>query len=604
MPRPRKSSTGKTSFGKRSEAEKSFYHKKKERYDSKSEDKRPRAPRSADQYSSSSPRSSKTGKPSFGRKEEGAGGFSQRTDRKDEGSAFGKRPFQRRDSDSTSKPPFRKREAGSFSRDGERPNRFEKKPFERRDRNEGGQTPFKKREAGSFSRDGERPNRFEKKPFERRDRKEGDEKPPFKKREAGSFSKDGERTNRFEKKPFERRDRKEGDEKPPFKKREAGSFSKDGERPNRFEKKPFERRERNEGDEKPPFKKREAGSFSKDGERPNRFEKKPFERRERNEGDEKPAFRKRESNSFDSKSEDKPEGKSEDKPRFEKKSFERKKEGDENSPAKGDNFGLPYKRKTFNRTTDIKTTKRNAPAAKQKSDPDLIRLNRFLANSGVGSRREADELIKMGLVTVNGETVTEMGHKVKLTDEVRYEGKKLKAEKPVYILLNKPKGFITTTDDPQDRNTVMALVANAGKERIYPVGRLDRNTTGLLMLTNDGDLADKLTHPSYGVKKIYKVELDKPLSKNDFVKIKDGVHLEEGRAMVDDLAIIGDDNKVVGLELHIGWNRIVRRIFESLDYQVIKLDRVVYAGLDKKDLGRGQWRFLKPEEVVALKHFK
>jgi len=567
MPRPRKSSTGKTSFGKRSEAEKSFYHKKKERYDSKSEDKRPRAPRSADQYSSSSPRSSKTGKPSFGRKEEGVGGFSKRTDRKDEGSAFGKRPFQRRDSDSTSKPPFRKREAGSFSRDGERPNRFEKKPFERRDRNEGGQTPFKKREAGSFSRDGERPNRFEKKPFERRDRKEGDEKPPFKKREAGSFSKDGER-------------------------------------PNRFEKKPFERRERNEGDEKPPFKKREAGSFSKDGERPNRFEKKPFERRERNEGDEKPAFRKRESNSFDSKSEDKPEGKSEDKPRFEKKSFERKKEGDENSPAKGDNFGLPYKRKTFNRTTDIKTTKRNAPAAKQKSDPDLIRLNRFLANSGVGSRREADELIKMGLVTVNGETVTEMGHKVKLTDEVRYEGKKLKAEKPVYILLNKPKGFITTTDDPQDRNTVMALVANAGKERIYPVGRLDRNTTGLLMLTNDGDLADKLTHPSYGVKKIYKVELDKPLSKNDFVKIKDGVHLEEGRAMVDDLAIIGDDNKVVGLELHIGWNRIVRRIFESLDYQVIKLDRVVYAGLDKKDLGRGQWRFLKPEEVVALKHFK
>ncbi len=227
-----------------------------------------------------------------------------------------------------------------------------------------------------------------------------------------------------------------------------------------------------------------------------------------------------------------------------------------------------------------------------------------MANSGVGSRREADEMIKMGLVTVNGETITEMGHKVKITDEVRYEGKKLKAEKPVYILLNKPKGFITTTDDPQERNTVMNLVANAGKERIYPVGRLDRNTTGLLLLTNDGDLADKLTHPSYNVKKIYKVELDKPLTKNDFIKIKDGVYLEEGRAMVDDLAIIGDDNKVVGIELHIGWNRIVRRIFESLDYQVEKLDRVVYAGLDKKDLGRGQWRFLKPEEIVTLKHFK
>jgi 23S rRNA pseudouridine2605 synthase len=197
-----------------------------------------------------------------------------------------------------------------------------------------------------------------------------------------------------------------------------------------------------------------------------------------------------------------------------------------------------------------------------------------------------------------------MGHKVKLTDDVRYEGKKLKAEKPVYILLNKPKGFITTTADPQDRNTVMNLVASAGNERIYPVGRLDRNTTGLLLLTNDGDLADKLTHPSYNVKKIYRVELDKPITKNDFQKIKDGVHLEEGKAMVDDLAIVDGDSKTLGIELHIGWNRIVRRIFESLGYEVVKLDRVVYAGLDKKDLARGQWRFLKPEEIVMLKHFK
>jgi 23S rRNA pseudouridine2605 synthase len=205
---------------------------------------------------------------------------------------------------------------------------------------------------------------------------------------------------------------------------------------------------------------------------------------------------------------------------------------------------------------------------------------------------------------VNGETVTEMGHKVKMTDDVRYEGKKLKAEKPVYILLNKPKGFITTTADPQDRNTVMNLVAGAGKERIYPVGRLDRNTTGLLLLTNDGELADKLTHPSYNVKKIYRVELDKPLTKNDFLKIKEGVRLEEGRAMVDDIAIVGDDNSIVGLEIHIGWNRVVRRIFESLGYEVLRLDRVAYAGLDKKDIARGQWRFLKPEEIVMLKHFK
>jgi 23S rRNA pseudouridine2605 synthase len=234
----------------------------------------------------------------------------------------------------------------------------------------------------------------------------------------------------------------------------------------------------------------------------------------------------------------------------------------------------------------------------------LIRLNKFIANSGVCSRREADELIKMGLISVNGVTITEMGYKVKPTDEVRHEDKKLKAEKPVYVLLNKPKGFITTTDDPQERNTVMGLVASACKERIYPVGRLDRNTTGLLLLTNDGDLTDKLTHPSYNVKKIYKAELDKPLTKNDFQKIADGVHLEEGKAIVDDIAIVSEDGLTVGIEIHIGWNRIVRRIFESLGYAVEKLDRVVYAGLDKKDLKRGQWRFLKSDEIVRLKHFK
>jgi 23S rRNA pseudouridine2605 synthase len=245
------------------------------------------------------------------------------------------------------------------------------------------------------------------------------------------------------------------------------------------------------------------------------------------------------------------------------------------------------------------------PAYKEKThlEGELIRLNKFVANSGVCSRREADEFIKMGLVTVNGVAITEMGHKVKITDDVRYEGKKLKAEKPVYVLLNKPKGFITTTSDPEDRNTVMNLVANVGKERIYPVGRLDRNTTGLLLLTNDGELADKLTHPSYKAKKIYKVELDKPITKSDFQKVQEGVYLEEGRAIVDDLAIVSDDDKTIGIELHIGWNRIVRRIFESLGYEVMKLDRVVYAGLDKKELSRGQWRFLKPEEVVKLKHF-
>jgi 23S rRNA pseudouridine2605 synthase len=210
----------------------------------------------------------------------------------------------------------------------------------------------------------------------------------------------------------------------------------------------------------------------------------------------------------------------------------------------------------------------------------------------------------MGLVSVNGKVITEMGYKVNPGEEVRYENKVLTAEKPVYILMNKPKGYLTTTDDPQERNTVMHILAGSVKERVYPVGRLDRNTTGLLLLTNDGDLAEKLMHPSYNVKKIYKVELDRPLTKADFQKVSEGVMLEEGRAMVDDLAIVSEDGKTIGVEIHIGWNRVVRRIFESLSYEVVRLDRSVYAGLDKKDLGRGHWRFLKKEEVVRLKHYQ
>lgn len=282
------------------------------------------------------------------------------------------------------------------------------------------------------------------------------------------------------------------------------------------------------------------------------------------------------------------------------------------APEGGSKFSRPgsFQRKERSSFVKSKTTigKRGSFAKSKaetppKKDDGLIRLNKYLANSGLGSRRHADELIKMGLVSVNGQTITEMGFKVKPGDEVRYENKLLKAEKMVYILLNKPKGTITTTQDPQERNTVMHLVAKACKERVYPVGRLDRNTTGLLLLTNDGELAEKLSHPSYNTKKIYKAELDKPLTKADFDKISAGIHLEEGKAVVDDLAIVSDDKKTVGIELHIGWNRIVRRIFEALGYEVIRLDRVVYAGLDKKDLPRGHWRFLKAEEIVKLKHF-
>lgn len=245
-----------------------------------------------------------------------------------------------------------------------------------------------------------------------------------------------------------------------------------------------------------------------------------------------------------------------------------------------------------------------SPLQKEGAQDDLIRLNRYIANAGVCSRRGADNLIARGDITVNDKVITALGHKVNRSDSVKYKGKVLKREKLVYVLLNKPKGFITTTQDPDDRKTVMNLVASACEERIYPVGRLDRNTTGLLLLTNDGDLTKKLSHPSHKVKKLYQVDVDKPVSDEDFLKIQAGIALEDGVAEVDELAFVTPDNKSLGIEIHIGRNRIVRRIFESLGYEVVKLDRVMYAGLTKLDLPRGQWRYLSEKEVIKLKYLK
>ena len=236
-------------------------------------------------------------------------------------------------------------------------------------------------------------------------------------------------------------------------------------------------------------------------------------------------------------------------------------------------------------------------------NPDLMRLNKYIANSGVCSRREADKLIEAGAVSVNGKIVTELGTKVGPTDKVQYGDQTINREKPRYILLNKPKGYITTVDDPEKRKTVMNLVAGACKERIYPVGRLDRNTTGLLLFTNDGQIAKKLTHPRYGIKKIYHVEIDKNLARADFLKITDGFKLDDEVIKVDTIEYIGDgkDKKQIGIELHSGQNRIVRRIFEHFEYKVLRLDRVYYAGLTKKNLPRGNWRFLDEHEINLLK---
>jgi 23S rRNA pseudouridine2605 synthase len=231
-----------------------------------------------------------------------------------------------------------------------------------------------------------------------------------------------------------------------------------------------------------------------------------------------------------------------------------------------------------------------------------VRLNRYIANSGVCSRRDADKLIQNGEIKVNGKTVTELGYKIKPGDKVHYKGRLLKREKFIYILLNKPKDFITTTDDPQDRKTVLDLVKNHIPERIYPVGRLDRNTTGLLLLTNDGELSEILSHPSYNIKKVYEVLLDKPIQQKDLIQLESGLVLDDGLVKVDDFAVISPDHRQVGLEIHSGRNRIVRRIFERLDYKVVRLDRVMYSFLTKKDLPRGKWRFLKEHEVVRLKH--
>ncbi len=243
------------------------------------------------------------------------------------------------------------------------------------------------------------------------------------------------------------------------------------------------------------------------------------------------------------------------------------------------------------------------PSKKKSDDDGLIRLNKYLANAGVCSRREADKLIESGVIQVNGKIVTQLGTKVSPNDKVQYGGDTLRRETHRYILLNKPKGFITTSDDPQNRRTVMVLVEKACKERIYPVGRLDRNTLGLLLFTNDGDLAKKLTHPKHGVKKIYHVFLDKALTRVDLLSLAAGIDLEDGRVQPDKIAYVEGENdkKQIGLELHSGKNRIVRRMFDHLGYNVIKLDRVFFGGLTKKDLPRGKWRHLSESELNILK---
>lgn len=263
--------------------------------------------------------------------------------------------------------------------------------------------------------------------------------------------------------------------------------------------------------------------------------------------------------------------------------------------------GKPDRQKSYGNRSERGFSEKPAKLSNDR-DEGMIRLNRFIANSGVCSRREADELIRKGLISVNGKKVIDFGIKVSRNDDVKYKGKKLSSQRKVYILLNKPKGYVTTVEDPHAERTVIELIGNRCTERVYPVGRLDKETTGVLLLTNDGDLTGKLTHPRYNRKKIYHVFLDKPVINNDLFKLTEGIMLDNELVVADAVSYADPvDLTQVGIELHSGQNRVIRRLFESLGYKVKKLDRVYFAGLTKKNLPRGKWRFLSEKEINMLK---
>jgi len=417
-----------------------------------------------------------------------------------------------------------------------------------------------------------------------------------------TFSEDNKRKP-FGDKPVFRKKRDDADdsgsEKPSFarpKERESDRFEK------RSSEKPAFRKK--EGDEKPSFREKSTDKRKPSGERPSfrkrqddKVETRSFKKKDNDFYESKPAFvRESDRKDFDYEA----DFQAKKKGGFKKSEEDAapKKFSKERNDSSG-SFSRPYKKKTF----DKKPFGKGASKPEKINDDGTIRLNKYISNAGICSRREADELIESGVVQVNGKIITEMGYKVKPTDVIKYGGQTLKKEKMVYLILNKPKDYITTIDDPQQRKTVLELVQGACRERIYPVGRLDRSTTGLLMFTNDGELTKKLTHPRYGVRKVYHVELDKPLKRTDLDKIAEGIELEDGPIKVDEISYVADGkNKAhVGVEIHSGKNRIVRRIFEHMGYNVRKLDRVVFGPLTKKDMPRGRWRFLTDAEVGMLK---
>jgi len=454
-----------------------------------------------------------------------------------------------------------------------------------------------------------KPSYEDKKPYESRDNKPayGDRKPWENKEndrpsfgEKKSFQLKGDKPSYGDKKPYENRE-----SRPSY--GEKKSFESRGDKPAYGDRKPYENREgsRTAFGAKKPWENKEGGrpSFgpkkpweNKDS-KPTYGERKPWEDRIGSDGEK--VYGRRENGSDDEQRDGKLS--------FKKPGETRKSEFTEtryDNKKDGVTFRKPARREDDNYDPNAKYSQKKQLEFK-KTVIDFtkpIRLNKFLANAGICSRREADEYIQAGVISVNGEIITEMGVKVLLTDKIMFHDQTVHSERKVYLLLNKPKDCVTTTEDTHDRLTVLDLVKNACSERIYPVGRLDRNTTGVLLLTNDGDLASKLTHPKYDKKKIYHVTLDKPLQKEDYDAIMAGIQLDEETIVADALEFVKEgDLKQVGIEIHSGQNRVVRRIFEKLSYKVIRLDRVYFAGLTKKSLPRGKYRFLNEREITMLK---
>jgi 23S rRNA pseudouridine2605 synthase len=470
---------------------------------------------------------------------------------------------------------FNKKDDSGFNKDrkpfGSRESSGDKKPYGAR-----GESSFQDRKAYGGKREGP----SDKKPYGSREGSSYGDKKPYGSRSEGSADRkpygSREGSSFGDKKPYGSRSEGSSDRKPYGDKREGSA-----------DRKPYGSREGSSfGDKKPYGSRNESSSERKPySSREGSSDRKPYGDK-RDSSDRKP-YATREASSYDRK------------PRED--AGERKPYADKvRQPRNND-------RKSSESPNDdqVKLRSRSSNKPAFKKDGELVRLNRFISNAGICSRRKADELIEAGVITVNGEAVAELGAKVNpMVDEIRYNGQLLKREKMVYVLLNKPKDYITTTDDPQERKTVMELVDKASRERIYPVGRLDRNTTGLLLLTNDGELADRLSHPKNSISKIYQVELNKNLSQGDFNKIAFGLELEDGLIKPDEVKYVtGGAKNEIGIQIHSGKNRIVRRIFESLGYEVVKLDRVIYANLTKKDLTRGRWRYLTEQEIMQLKHF-